>query len=78
MEKSEKRVKRFRCLACQSLDTIKWDRRLGRQRYKCNFCGILRPYGCVNLRFLCYLRSFLGQPKFKTLIFKIKPYLCIL
>jgi len=41
MEKSEKRVKRFRCWACQSLDTIKWGKQLGRQRYKCNLCGIL-------------------------------------
>jgi hypothetical protein len=41
MQKTGKTVKRFRCWACGSLATIRWGKRLGKQRYKCINCGIL-------------------------------------
>jgi len=41
MQNSGKNVRRFRCWACGSLATIKWGKRLCKQRYKCSVCGIL-------------------------------------
>lgn len=34
-------IKKKRCWACGSLNTIKWGNRQNRQRYKCKNCGIL-------------------------------------
>jgi transposase-like protein len=33
--------RRFRCWACGSFATIKWGKRLDKQRYKCTVCGKL-------------------------------------
>ncbi|MDR0829863.1 MAG: hypothetical protein LBN95_07110 [Prevotellaceae bacterium] len=41
MEKTAKKVKKFRCWDCGSLNTIKWGERLGKQRFKCKNCGLL-------------------------------------
>jgi hypothetical protein len=41
MQKAEKKAARFRCWACDSLDTVKWGKQTGKQRYKCKNCGIL-------------------------------------
>lgn len=50
MKKSEKRTSKFRCWACKSLATIKWGKQLGKQRYKCNSCGILSTRTNVGVR----------------------------
>ncbi len=34
-------IKKKRCWACKSLNTIKWGKQNNKQRYKCNNCGIL-------------------------------------
>ncbi len=36
-----KKERKTRCWACKSLDVQRWGKQLGRQRFRCNNCGIL-------------------------------------
>ncbi len=38
--KVKKKSRKTRCLACDSLDVQRWGKRNGRQRFRCNNCGI--------------------------------------
>ncbi len=35
------KTRKIRCWGCQSIDVIKWGKRLEKQRYKCKNCGLL-------------------------------------
>jgi len=49
MQNTEKKVKKFRCWACGSLDSIKWGKQFDKQRFKCKNCGILSTRSNVGV-----------------------------
>ncbi len=58
-------IKKKRCWACDSLDTIKWGKRDNKQRFKCNSCGILFTSSNKSVsdsnRFIWFERWIIGR-----------------
>ena len=65
-------IKKKRCWACGSLDTIKWGKQQGKQRFKCKNCGILFTFQNKNVsksnRFVWFKKWVVGRRTIDDLV----------
>lgn len=70
----DENIKKKRCWACESLDTIKWGLQKGKQRFKCKNCGILFTFQNKSVRqanrFIWFKKWLIKRRTIEDLVFE--------